>query len=117
MKRLIINDDQRLSIVASIADKQVHKTTLRAHSHRRSCASAAVAAVYEWLQTKDMTFAPQSVFIRYAPSEGESISLPNDMLISPGTMFIDTHTSRDLELVLNALTQAPHGSFMGEWLR
>lgn len=64
---------------------------------------------------------PHTVFIEYIPPEGkkdcvDSIvlsSLLDGSFIHLGTVMIDSHTAKDLELVRNSLNGRQMGSLMG----
>ncbi|WWC62126.1 uncharacterized protein I303_104717 [Kwoniella dejecticola CBS 10117] len=77
---------------------EIRSSTLMAISDKYF-ALCATSALFKHLEDQNLRYHRESLQIRYATSEG--------------TMFIDTETAKNLELVSNSLTHKSNGTLLG----
>lgn len=93
IKRLCLEDSMKAAVLVAVAD--------------RPLALSASAALLHWVSTEaDASFRDMSLRIQYKTIKG-ALEYLLSSAITPGHMFIDSESARNLELVRNNLTMKP----------
>ncbi|EIW70437.1 hypothetical protein TREMEDRAFT_60930 [Tremella mesenterica DSM 1558] len=103
LQSLSIPGEIRASVLMSTAEKWVWRVLQQGSAHwRRGHVLAAVSALFKWISVnRDITFPKASLRIRYKALKG--------------TIYVDTETVRNLELVSNAITGQSSGTLYGNF--